>query len=168
MATTTHRVELKLDHGADVQFRWHMFFNRFSVEPLDDGKLVSFSYQKTANSVGETIPIFIPREGLLQLKESSKDYLPGFAGIEDPGEAVELLPEGKRFSPMFGNHVRLSRSGKSAEIAIFTIMLCLMIDKMKNAGKKRDELPLVPVGLFHSTIPIHFRLICKLLEGIEE
>jgi hypothetical protein len=168
MATTTHKVELKPDHGADLHFRWQMYFNRFKVEEMDGGKMVSFAYQKDLNSnAAEIVPIFIPIEGLVQLKEGAASYLPGFAGTEDPGESVEVMPQARCFSPLFGNHVRLSRSGKTAEIVIFTMLLTLIIDKMKNVGKKRDEFPIAPVALFHSSIPIHYRLICKLLDGID-
>ena len=169
MVITHQKVELKLNHTANLDFRWQMYFNRFKVEPTEGGKLVSFAYQKTANSLAaEIVSIFIPIEGLLKLREGSKDYLPGFAGTEDPGEEVELLPDVRRFSPMYGNHVRLSRSGKSAEVAIFTMLLSELVDRLRDTKQKSSDFPLIPVGLFHSNFPIHYRLMCKLLEGVEE
>lgn len=168
MATTEQKVDLKLDHAANLDFKWQMYFNRFSIEEVPEGKIASFAYQKSINSsASEIVPVFIPHEGLKQLKESSTKYLPAFVGTEDPGEKVEALPDARRFSPMFGNHIRLSRSGQSAEIAIFSIMLTILVDRLNGKGKTRDTFPLIPVALLHSSIPVHYRFICKLLDGLE-
>jgi hypothetical protein len=161
-----NRLDLKIDFPGAQQFRWQMYFNRFVVEEVKGGRQVSFAFFD-GKLTPEIVPIFISHEGLLQLRASAEPYLPGFTGIEDPGDETEELPVGaRRFSPLFSNHVRLARSGGSAEIVFCTIMLTHIADVMNDLRKVGDKIPLVPVALLHSSVPVHYRFLLRVLEGI--
>lgn len=162
------KVELKINYETDLQFRWHMCFNRFKVEKAANGKTVDFAYVVDGAEPRELVKVFISDEGLRQLADSVKTYLPTLSGVKDPGEEVERLgvPE-RRFSPLFTNNIRLARSGETAEIACYMIMLSLLADELGGRRKKDSQMPVVPVALLHSTVPIHYRFICRLLDGVK-
>jgi hypothetical protein len=162
-------IDLKANYEADLQFRWHMCFNRFKVEKADNGKIVNFAYVVERVDPRELVRVFISNEGLLHMLKSVKEYLPTLSGVGDPGEAVEDFgtPE-RRFSPLFTNHIRLARSGDTAEIACYMVMLSFLADEVAGRRKKDSSMPVMPVALLHSTVPIHYRFICSVLDGVKE
>jgi hypothetical protein len=162
-------IDLKPNYEADLQFRWHMCFNRFKVEKLDNGKIVNFAYVVDHADPRELVRVFISNEGLFQMRKSVESYLPSLSGVGDPGEKIEEfgVPE-RRFSPLFTNHIRLARSGDTAEIACYMAMLTFLADEIVGRRKKGSSMPLVPVALLHSTVPIHYRFICSVLDGVKE
>ena len=164
----THKLDLNVDYSTNLQFRWQMRFNRFAIENTVGGRTALLSFV-AGDATQEIVPVFITDEGLMQLKTSVKEYLPGFSDTEDPGPEVEKLPIGvRRFSPLFSNHVRLARSGENAEISFYTLMLTFIADEVRGIRKKNSPMPLVPVALVHSSLPVHFRLLCRLLDGVKE
>ena len=117
------QINLKIEYEQYLDFRWQMYFDRFSVEQVPNGKIISFSYA-SQGTTPEIVPVFVSDQGLHQLLGSATEYLPGFTGVADPGPAIEELPNpSKRFSPLFSNHIRLARSGDTAEIAFYAILL---------------------------------------------
>src|SRR5258708_4354856 len=124
------KIELSFNYGANLSFRWQMFFNRFAIEQVANGKMVSFAsvYEGQA---AEIVPVLISKEGLFQLRESVEKYLSGFSGAGEAGQETEKLPAGaRRFSALFSNHVRASRSGETAELVFYTMPLALLVDEM--------------------------------------
>jgi hypothetical protein len=164
-------IKLNLDPSANLNFRWQMCFNRFSIETIATGKIVNFAYVSIVEKkevCAEVVPVFISDEGLEQLKRTSHDYISGFADVEDPGPEIEQIPSaGRRFSPLFSNHLRLSRSGGTAEIVLSTLMLTFLADEARGSRKPGTVFPMVPVALLHSSIPVHYRFVCQLLDTIE-
>jgi hypothetical protein len=166
----TKEIKLQLDPSGNLNFRWQMCFNRFVIETVETGKIVNFAYASIVNKAeacAEIVPIFISNEGLSQLKKTAKKYLSAFASVEDPGPEIENIPTARRFSPLFSNHVRMSRSGGTAEVVFSTIMLTFIADEAQGT-RKPGPFPLVPVALLHSTIPVHYRLICQLLDDVND
>ena len=66
--TAGKEVKLQLDPTANLNFRWQMCFNRFAIETLATGKIVSFAFVTIVGNTetcAEVVPVFIPTEGLL-------------------------------------------------------------------------------------------------------
>ena len=103
------------------------------------------------------------------MKATANDYISGFADVDDPGPEVEQIPGvARKFSPLFSNHVRLSRSGGVAEVVFSTLMLTFLADEARGARKQGSAFPMVPVALLHSPIPVHYRLVCQLLDNLDD
>jgi|GEM_PF-3714284 len=163
------KLELSLNYStpsAPMQFAWQMHFNRFAIEPEGTGKIVSFAsvYDGQAK---EIVPIYFSRIALIQCRQSVETYLPTIANVGDAPADTEKLPSGvKRFSNLFSNQIRFSRSAEIGEIALYTIPLSFLADEIHGRRKPKGDMPIVAVALLHSDVKVHCRLINRLLEGV--
>jgi len=161
-------LELSFNYSADLAFRWQMFFNRFTVERVESGRIVSFAFAYEGRA-SEIVPVMISDEGLIQLRHSAEKYLSNFAGAASaPSETEKLPAEARRFSPLFSNHVRLSRSGKNAEVIFYTVPLSFIADEIAGRRKPKSDMSLIPVAILHSSDSVHYRLLNRLLDDIPD
>jgi hypothetical protein len=160
------KVEISFDYYANVRFAWQLFFNRFSIEDAPVGKLVCFAsvYEGKAP---EILPVVIGKDALVQLRSSVETYLPQLAGAPDAPSDTEKLPnETKRMSSMFVNHIRLARSGNTAELMFYTVPLSFIADEIRGTRKAKSQMSAIPVAILHSSLSVHYRFLNRLLNDV--
>ncbi|MGH7996721.1 MAG: hypothetical protein ACREFX_10255, partial [Opitutaceae bacterium] len=144
-------------------FHYQFVFNAFTIEKLDNGSLVQLAYTDKRGLPIDVAQILVSSEGLLQMKESSADYLKSFGEIEPHSEMV--IPDGRR-TPLFANYIRLAMAGKSGEIAFYTVLLQDIGTVARSKSGSADPVNLVQVGLFHSDLLLHKQLVVALLGSV--
>ena len=157
------QVNLALSYG-EPNFRWQMVFNAFEIERLEHGILlrVAFVYSRSGSDrmAAEIVPFLISHEGLDQLRQSAKQYITQFKNTTPIDE--QPLPAARQFSPLFANHVRLSRTGECAEIVLYTVPIMAIASAARGQGVT-GAVNCVQVGLLHSDTEVHERLVLNLL-----
>jgi hypothetical protein len=157
-------VTINVSYGDRPDFRWQMFFNAFEIERNHAGALIRVAYvlsrQGGERTAAEVVPFFVPHEGLLQLRESSAEYIQQFENTIP--QAQPNLPGVRQFSPLFANHIRLSKSGTVGEISLYTVPI-MQIASAARGQKNSTVVSCVQVGLLHSDILTHEQLILQLL-----
>lgn len=157
-------VNLRLSYGVP-NYRWQMLFNAFEVDKMPHGVMlrVAYVYSRSGSdrTAAEVVPFLISNEGLEQLRESAKQYISQFTNL-DPFD-VAPLPASRQFSPLFANHVRLSRGGGCAEIALYTVPLMAVASAAQGLASSNAVVDCVQVGLLHSDLQTHERLVLTLL-----
>ena len=160
-------ISIEVNVAQATNFRWQMFFNRFRVEESPSGRLVSFASVYDGQAA-EVVSVLLSIDGLTQLRRGAESYLPTLVGVGDAPEDTERLPAGsRRFSSLFSNHVRASRTGAVAEIGFYTIPISAIADEVQGRRRKGD-ISVVPVALLHSSTEVHYRLLNRLFENLPE
>lgn len=161
------QVLLTADYGVP-NFKWQMFFNAFSVEKCSSGVLLRVAYmtKNTDNqhTASEIIPIVLSREGLQQMAEGSRSYIADFGNVAPYLGAT--LPAVRQFSPLFANHIRMSRTGGTGEMAFYTVPImdiALAVQGKLAAGSKVN---CVHVALLHSDMALHEQLAMALISEV--
>lgn len=156
-------VGLRVNYGAP-NFRWQMVFNSFSVERLSNGTLLRVAYVVNS-AAAEVVPILVCEEGLKQFSDSAVTY------VQDLGEPVPFagphIPSTARvFSPLFSNHIRIARSGSSAEFAFYTIPLKEIAQAAKGNLPANAQVDCVQVALLHSGVTLHQQVVLALIASL--
>ncbi|MGH8019856.1 MAG: hypothetical protein ACREIA_16575 [Opitutaceae bacterium] len=149
-------------------FRWQMYFNTFEITRVKSGCFVSFAYIHQGSetyTAAEIVPVFFSYEGMLTLRDSTREYLSSMAA--EPLTRIPLPPGVRRFSPLFANYARLARSGESAEVGLFTIPLHTIAAANKGQIRETDVVHAVPVALLHSDLRLHMNLVVSILDSID-
>lgn len=153
---------------ADEQydFKWQMYFNAFELEWNPNGCMVRLAYVNKGTA-SEVVPVFVPREGVQHLQQSSERYIQQLSSSADFG-GDSTLPGGVRtFSPLFANYIRLARSGETCEIGMFTVALHSIAAAARGQITASAEIHAVPVALLHSDTKTHINLVISLISGLQ-
>lgn len=155
-------VMLKLAVHKEHNFKWQMVFNTYDIEKLPQGVIVRFAYVQKSGMASEIVPVLISAEGLMHLKDSAVKYLQEFSP-KSGSTPLRPIPEVKQFSPLFSNHLNVSKSGGLGEVLLQTILLQDIANVSLGRVPPGTEIQTVEVGLFHSDVPTHERLILDLV-----
>lgn len=136
------------------------YFNRFCVEPAEDGILVHIGFQGSDSFLMGTFSFFIPQNDIDQQKESILQYIDAldFDGDEQ-SKTVFPLSDRPVHTVRF---VHAGRTGQHAELLLYNIPVFQQVQIQK---KPTDSIVADPLAALSSPLPVHVSLLKRIYVG---
>lgn len=154
---------------AGDQFPHAWFFNRFRIDTLGDGFLVTTALVTAGGGTPVVNGFAISRRDLEETKQRTKRYFEEVsAEVDAEDDAVsQLVVAPSRVYPI--NHINLSRIDRAGEICLYRYTMNTLLNVIKRSEKteaksagNKPVVPCYPVVMFRSDINVQVSLMKEL------